>query len=167
MIYITYGVICMKLIRKLGTRLSKSGRLESWAIFWCDFCKQEVEKELSQGKRDKSCGCIHNKGKNNPNYKHGGKGTRLYNTWAQMKGRCLNFNIIQYKDYGGRGITVCDEWLKFNPFRDWSLSNGYADNLEIDRKENDGNYEPSNCRWVTRKENLKNKRKKYNKKGLG
>lgn len=96
-------------------------------------------------------------GHNKANYKHGYKGTRLYEVWQHMKQRVLNTNLKQFKDWGGRGITICDEWLNFIPFRDWSLSNGYADNLVIDRKNSNGNYEPSNCRFITILESNRNK----------
>ena len=97
-------------------------------------------------------------GKNNPNYKHGDINTRLYNIWHGIKQRCLYPKFIGYKNYGGRGITICNEWLEFIPFRDWALNNGYADNLEIDRINTNGNYEPSNCRFITHKENVRNRR---------
>lgn len=68
-----------------------------------------------------------------------------------MKKRCLNENEPCYKSYGGRGIRICDKWIhNFAAFRSWALSNGYADNLTIDRKDNDGDYEPGNCQWLTR-----------------
>src|SRR3990167_10090542 len=139
----------MKRIRKLPTRLNKNGTPESWAIFWCDPCLQEVEKPLSDGKKCKSCGCT--------KIKHGEISTKLYRVWANMKQRVLNPNHKSYKDYGGRGITVCNEWLEFIPFRDWALSNGYAEGLRINRIFNDGNYEPSNCEWITQKENNRKK----------
>lgn len=76
-----------------------------------------------------------------------------------MKARCRNKNSISYKNYGGRGINVCDEWLDFKTFYDWAISNGYDENLEIDRIDNNKNYEPNNCRWVTKTFNRKHKRK--------
>src|SRR3990167_9233467 len=140
----------MKLIKLLGKR--KYGNfLVLWAKFLCLVCLQEVERPLSNGRKQKSCGC-------HKNIKHGGFGTRLYKIWEGMKSRCLNSNRKAYKNYGGRGITICNEWLEFIPFRDWALSNGYKENLQINRINNDGNYEPSNCDFVPIKENLRNRR---------
>ena len=127
-------------------------------LFWCDFCKQEIKKKLSAGKRQKSCGCQRNlTGVNNSNYRHGDCAERIYDVWKGIKHRCLNFKAINYKDYGGRGITICNEWLEFIPFRDWALNNGYADNLVIDRKNNDKGYYPENCHFVTIAENNRNR----------
>jgi hypothetical protein len=89
--------------------------------------------------------------------------TRLYSIWGSMKSRCNNSKLSIYKIYGGRGITVCDEWAKdFMNFYNWSMANGYQDNLTIDRIDNDKGYSPDNCRWVTMREqqnNRKNNRK--------
>ena len=149
----------MKLIKRLGYIDGKY----SYGLFWCDFCKQEVIKRLSHGKIQKSCGCDKefNKG-NKYTFKHGeGRGTKLYKVWCSMKERCLNPNNKGFKDYGGRGITICPEWTDklngFINFRDWALNNGNADNLVIDRENSYGNYEPSNCRFLSVLESLRNK----------
>lgn len=81
---------------------------------------------------------------------------RLYDIWCNMKGRCGNPGNSNYANYGGRGIRVCDEWeFDYPAFRDWALANSYNDSLTIDRIDNDGNYEPGNCQWLTRSENSK------------
>ena len=82
---------------------------------------------------------------------HGMSHTRLHNIWLTMRQRCEKPNCSTYHKYGAKGIRVCDEWGSFESFRDWSLANGYTDLLTIDRIDPCGNYEPSNCRWVTQK----------------
>lgn len=102
----------------------------------------------------KSCGCLLRKSyldkKGKPiKETHGKTHTRLYRTWRNMKSRCSN---LKNHNYGGKGIRVCDEWLNnFQAFYDWSINNGYDDKLTIDRIDSNGNYEPSNCRWITSK----------------
>ena len=83
--------------------------------------------------------------------------TKLYSVWKTMKYRCSNKNNHKYKNYGGRGIKVCDEWKDYSLFRTWALSNGYQDDLTIDRVDVDGNYEPNNCRWVDMKTQQRNR----------
>ena len=106
----------------------------------------------------KSCGCKHYDACKT----HGMTETRLYHIWCNMKARCLNANNHKHKDYGGRGIKVCDEWMRFEPFAEWALKNGYKDDLSIDRIDNNGNYEPTNCRWVDSKTQANNTRTNRN-----
>ena len=86
------------------------------------------------------------------------KPTRLYGVWCYMRERCGNPNTKRYKDYGGRGISVCSEWDDYAVFRAWALANGYKKGLTLDRENNDSNYEPDNCQWITNAEQAKNRR---------
>ena len=91
------------------------------------------------------------------NYVHGGSYTRLYRIWCAMKNRCLNPNNESFYRYGQRGISVCGEWETFRGFQKWAMANGYQDDLTIDREDNDGDYCPGNCRWITLKEQQNNR----------
>jgi hypothetical protein len=102
-------------------------------------------------------------GKNNPNYRHGeaqGGYTGLYRAWDNMMQRCYNPKNNSFKNYGGRGIVVCDLWKDKTQFFKWAKANGYKNDLEIDRMDNDLGYCPENCRFVTLQINLLNKQKK-------
>lgn len=107
----------------------------------------------------KSCGCYHKERQIENKLIHGEYRTRLYGIWANMKTRCFNPNATEYDNYGGRGITVCEEWKdNYLAFRDWAMTHGYADNLSIDRIDNNKGYSPQNCKWATAGEQNLNKR---------
>ena len=90
---------------------------------------------------------------------HGESGTRLHNIWAGMVSRCRDRGNSIFSYYGGRGISVCPEWfVSYVVFRDWALTHGYYTDLELDRKDNNGNYTPDNCQWVSESRNCRNRR---------
>lgn len=129
-------------------------------------CKCECGNEIVTRKsnllngKTKSCGCLQHDITSRRCYIHGLSKSRTYRIWKNMKQRCYNPKASRYENYGGRGIKVCDEWLNdFMNFYNWAMANGYRDELSIDRIDVDGNYEPSNCRWVTNKKQQNNKEK--------
>lgn len=106
----------------------------------------------------KSCGCLQKEVAANRFIVHGDTGSRLYVCWQHMIRRCEKESDHAFLNYGGRGISVCEEWHKYESFKLWAESSGYADDLTLDRINVNGNYEPDNCRWLTLKEQQKNKR---------
>lgn len=112
----------------------------------------------------KSCGCLMRELTGKRFTTHGlsvknGKQTRIHRIWSNMKARCSVLTHQSYKNYGGRGIRVCDEWFNnFMAFYGWAIQNGYSENLTIERKDNDGPYSPHNCTWVTKGQNARNQR---------
>lgn len=154
----------MKIIDLTGQKfgrlavIARAGSNSKGNALW--LCQCECGKEhIAVGWRlkngdIKSCGCY----RKEKITKHSMHGTRLYRIWNDINTRCYYEKHKSYNRYGGRGITVCDEWRNdFAAFYEWAMANGYADNLTIDRKDTNGNYEPSNCRWVTMKEQQNNR----------
>lgn len=152
----------MRLVAPLPTRPT-NGHPESWALFECPYCGQQVERRLTSGRKSKSCGCSKIQLTAAGLTRHGDKprkptsssNRRLHAIWVSMRERCRNKTSRNYRFYGAKGITVCQEWQDYIVFREWALSNGYAPNLTIDRIKTNGPYEPDNCRWVTRADNAR------------
>jgi len=158
------------------TVLQKAGKNKHGMQLWLCQCDCGNKKELRCydicNGAVKSCGCLQKEIQRNriteanKHWKelygerpktHGMSKTRLFNIYWGMRHRYESEKHNRYKHYGGKGIRVCKEWQTFEPFMEWALNNGYAKNLSIDRINNDGNYEPSNCQWATIKEQANNK----------
>jgi hypothetical protein len=145
------------------TVIERAGSTRDHRPTWLCKCECGNEKvvegdSLTRGKT-KSCGCIRSEVMKARQYKHGFSNERMWDIWRNMISRCYDDTYENYKNYGGRGIRVCDEWKNdYLSFKSWALNNGYSDNLTIDRKDNDRNYEPSNCRWATEDMQNYNKR---------
>ena len=145
-------------LRRGGTYISpcKTAVSKKW-ICRCDCgnITEVIAAHLREG-RVKSCGCLQRERAAQAATKHGMSNTKVYWVWSQMRDRCTNANSRDYPYYGGRGISVCERWLKFENFiADMGVP---PSGLTLDRKDNDGNYEPGNCRWATRAEQTTNKR---------
>ena len=156
-------------IKNLGMMYAtkKSKDKVRFGLYKCGFCGNEFRTNTYNVNAGliKSCGCYKKRRVSEVNTKHGLKGTRLYTIWVDIKKRTLNPKNKRYIDYGGRGITICEEWKNdFMPFYDWAMSNGYEENkgLSIDRIDNDGGYSPENCRWTTKTIQTRNQRIKKN-----
>ena len=152
----------MKMIEDLGRLLPNSQCKQTvrFAIYECPYCGKHFKTRTSSViiGDTQSCGCAKGYLSALINTKHGLRHTHIYNVWSDMKKRCYNANSWCYKYYGGKGVSVCDEWRNdFMAFYQWAIVNGYSDSLQIDRENGDGNYCPENCRWVTRAENCQNK----------
>lgn len=149
-----FGMLTVLCPVKRGDKVSRSKR---WACR-CD-CggTHEVRADSLKAGHTIDCGCRKKRRTKTSFTRHGKSGTPIYDTWKNMHARCYRTSYTYYKNYGGRGIAVCDRWHKFENF--------YADmgdvppKLQLDRIDNDGNYEPTNCRWATRSQHMLNTRR--------
>lgn len=138
--------------------IKDSGKRYQGEVIWLCFCScgnfTQVRSGHLKSGTTQSCGCYMRERGREANYKHGGRGTRLYRIYCNMIQRCENPNKYSYRYYGKKGIKISPEWRNdYMAFKEWALANGYQDNLTIDRIDSKGGYNPSNCRWITHSEN--------------
>jgi len=153
------------------TVISRATSNRCGASMWLCRCDCGTEKTIRHSSltsgNSRSCGCLHREITSRTHKTHGHYGERLYGVWNEMKQRCGNPNNHKYKDYGGRGIKVCDAWQDYATFRAWAMSHGYDVNARygdctIDRIDVDGDYCPGNCRFADAKMQAKNRRYNHN-----
>lgn len=143
-------------------RAKNIGKVTAW---WCECdCGQ---KKIVQGGHLKagriiSCGCYQKENNKTKAYVHGKCGTKLHRIWLSMRQRCNNKRGKDYKNYGGRGISICGAWDEYIEFEAWAMSNGYLEGLSIERINNDGDYCPENCTWIPKGDQNKNTRRTLN-----
>lgn len=144
-----------RVLRRDPDYITKSGfKFTAWACECSCGTKRTVLANALLSGRSTSCGCYHSEkqkdvARNNFST-HKESKTRLYQIWNAMRERCNTPSASNYMNYGGRGITLCDEWNDYSTFREWALVNSYTDNLSIDRIDVNSGYSPNNCRWVDR-----------------
>lgn len=155
------------LIEDLGMIFAteNSKKKARYGIYKCGFCGTEFKTRTFAVVRGhtKSCGCYKKRQMSESFKTHGLGYTRLYKLWTGMKNRVFNIKNESYNNYGGRGITICDEWKNdVKSFYDWAMSNGYSEELSLDRIDSDKGYSPENCRWTTPTIQCRNQRMQKN-----
>lgn len=134
---------------------STSKEKKRHGMFKCE-CGNIIRMPIAAAKKSRMCKKCNTKMASKT---HGDSGTKLHNTWKNMKLRCTNKSHPYYHNYGGRGITVCEEWTaSYEIFKEWAVNNGYDESLTIDRIDNEVGYTPDNCRWVTMEVQSRNRR---------
>ena len=155
----------MILLKELDRRaVGSNGNKTRFALFECEHCGKQVEKQKNNGLRDFSCGCARYELTSKSNAIHGDSNSNaeyynLWSTWRNMRDRCNRSTNQDYQYYGGKGIVVCNEWNDYLEFKKWSILNSYEPNknLQIDRIDGNKDYSPDNCRWVDVKTNQRNR----------
>lgn len=143
------------------TFVCEVGRTATGGVIWkllCD-CGKDIEtvaRKIVSG-HTKTCGCGKSEHMTNMKTRHGlfWKSRKLYQVWVAMRGRCANRKNKSFRDYGARGISVAEDWHDYAVFYDWAMLNGYKDGLEIDRIDNNNNYCPENCRFISKSDHIK------------
>ena len=134
-----------------------------FGLFECPKCLSQIERMKHQGVKQEQCPKCFREYHRLTQLKHNDRYTKLYRTWINIRTRCNNTNEKKFKYYGGRGITICDEWNDYSIFKNWAINNGYVDNLTIDRINVNGNYEPNNCCFISNSKNAGKDKIKINK----
>lgn len=160
-----FGRLVVK--ERVANKVNKSGKPVAQWLCVCDCGNEKIVRSASLNNGGvRSCGCLRNgvaaANAKRFNVKHGLSNTRIYKIWSKMLCRCYCTTNKDYARYGARGIRVYQDWHEFGAFYDWSMYNGYQDTLSLDRKDNDGDYSPRNCRWATLQQQANNTRQNIN-----
>lgn len=146
----------------LWTVIKQDGNTNGGAALWlcacdCGASRSVVGRDLRVGKST-NCGCEGARRLGSLRRSHGASKSRLHNIWKNMRKRCMNPNDPGFPNYGGRGISICDEWSEFSVFQEWALNAGYKETLSIERLDVNAGYGPSNCIWATAQMQSENRR---------